>query len=182
MTNNIEMMLLKKISVEALRTLANNEEVQYTIQSYTQKLDDFIQVKMGKVSHRSLEEAIEMAITVSAIRDDKTLQKIISLVTTLYATTEINRGAIVGGTLLKELGSNIFPHIDKKELRFAKPINKKLLNSISITVKELFISYKAKYNLKEFADYSNYSVINSSASPISAPTVIILSMINKIFR
>jgi len=194
MSDTIEMILIKKIAVDALRDLANNDKAQQSILLSAQTVDDFIQVKMGNVSNRSLEEAIEMALTVSVVRDDQTLQKIISVITTLYATTEINRGAIVGGTLLKEFGSTVFPHIDKKELRFAKPINKKLLNYISGTVKESFTDYKAEYNVKDFADYSNCSMAATSGAAIGAiragigagiiatATSMILAMITSIFK
>lgn len=173
----------KKIAIMALKNLADNEDAQEYIRLGTQSIDDFIQEKIGKVSKRSPEDAIQLAINTSRERDDRTIQRIISVITVLYATHEVSRGAIVGGTLLKEFGENVYPHINKKELRFAVPINQKLLQYVSNDVEKIYKQLKSKYNINEYADYTDVQKnYNSSINYLGGPVDTILNLINKIFK
>ena len=127
-----------------------------------QNIADWIQEKCGKVSKRNLQESIQLAINSSIVRDEDTMCRIIATITTLYATQKINRGAIVGGTLLKEFGTETFPHIKERELRFAKELNNQVFEHV---LKSISKSYKEKiseFNFKKNVDYSDINIANSS--------------------
>lgn len=173
--------ILGKIGIYALKELAKSEEAQQYILTGAQSIDDWIQVKTGNVSNRNLEETIQLALDSTVLRDDKTIQQIISIITTLYATTNVNRGAIVGGTLLKEFGSDVFPHIDEKELRFAVPINQNLLKHVSQIVEKTYSELMTKYDLKNYATFSDGLQGHSSINMVAAPTDMVINIIKSFF-
>lgn len=152
----------------ALEELANDKELQSQVLNGAETVADWLQVKCGKVSKRSMEESIQLAMDTSVVRDEPTICEIISTITTLYATNEIERGAIVGGTLLSKFGDEIFPHIDKRELRFSRKINLTIYEHVLISVKNSFHEKMQNYDFKEYADFSNINGVGTSWVTTSA--------------
>lgn len=153
----INMLLL--VVEEALTYISNDPILKNKILSESINIDDWIQLKLGKVSKRSQKEAIELAIKTSVVKDKDTICRIIALITTLYATNTIERGAELGGTLLKEFGRDIFPHINNNELRFAKNINREIYQAVLMRVNNSFESYVRAFNFKadDFINKTSYT-------------------------
>ncbi len=150
------------IAEYALRKLANDEELQKVVLNKAQNIADWIQIKCGKVSKRNLQESIQLAINSSIVRDEDIICRIIATITTLYATQEINRGALVGGTLLKEFGTETFPHIKERELRFAKKLNNQVFEHVLKSISKSYKEEISKFNFKKNVDYSDINIANSS--------------------
>lgn len=106
--------------------IASNPEVQKQIQVSGMKIFDFIQVKTRQVNSHSLEEAIKIALQTCLRQDNNSRSRVAAFITGLYAEHQIERGAQVGGSLLKRFGKSWFPHIKDRELRFALDVNSEL--------------------------------------------------------
>lgn len=106
--------------------IASDPEVQKQIQASGMRIFDFIQVKTGQVNLHSLEEAIAIALKTCLRQDNDSRSRVAAFITGLYAEHQIERGAQVGGSLLKRFGKSWFPHIKDRELRFALDVNSEL--------------------------------------------------------
>ncbi|WP_368163660.1 hypothetical protein [Aeromonas sp. R6-2] len=148
-------LLIISLMERALEEIAKNQELRSSILEGAQNIDDWLQEKRGKINRRTTVESITLAINTSVVRDKNTICSIIAVITTLYATRKITRGAHVGGTLRKFFGENVFPHIDEKELRFAKPVNEKVYEHILESVSDSFLDVMKQYDFKKYADFSN---------------------------
>lgn len=148
-------LLIISLMERALEEIAKNQELRSSILEGAQNIDDWLQEKRGKINRRTTVESITLAINTSVVRDKDTICSIIAVITTLYATRKVTRGAHVGGTLRKFFGENVFPHIDERELRFAKPVNEKVYEHILESVSDSFLDVMKKYDFKKYADFSN---------------------------
>lgn len=160
-------MIFVDMAENALSKIADNPEYREELLTATQSIDDWVQEKLGKTNKRTLQESIQLAMDTSIVRDKETICAIIAVVSTLYATSSSLRGAVVGGTLLARFGEGVFPHINKQEIRFAKPVNEKLY---SYFFKHNNSSYKTAlkdFDFKKHADFSNIGVGLSSWGAIS---------------
>ena len=154
---------MNKILVEALLQLASvaldklekDEELQDKVISKFRGIADLIQEKSGRVNIYDMDTAIQLSLDTAIKRDKETICQVLSVITTLYATTDVKRGAICGGTLLKFFGEDVFPHIDPRELRFAKHINDKVYKNVLATVEANFDEKVSNYLIKDYADFSN---------------------------
>ncbi|MFM2589705.1 hypothetical protein [Vibrio sp. TBV020] len=146
--------ILLQLAGAALAKLEKDEELQDQVISKFQGLADLIQEKTGNVNIHDIDTAIQLSFDTAVKRDKQTICEILSVITTLYATTDVKRGAICGGTLLKFFGEDVFPHIDKRELRFAKPINQKVYQNVLATVSANFDEQVSDYLIKDYADFS----------------------------
>ncbi|CAJ1900589.1 hypothetical protein [Aeromonas jandaei] len=148
-------LLIISLMERALEEIAKNQELRSSILEGAQNIDDWLQEKRGKINRRTTVESITLAINTSVVRDKDTICSIIAVITTLYATRKVTRGAHVGGTLRKSFGENVFPHIDERELRFAKPVNEKVYEHILESVSDSFLDVMKQYDFKKYADFSN---------------------------
>ncbi len=112
-----------KLFERAITNLANDEELRGKFEENGKSIMDFFQVNFGKVSKRSESEEIFLAINSAGKQDKDVLCNIVAVITTLFITCEIKRGAQIGGTLLAEFGNEIYPHIAERELRYKLPVN-----------------------------------------------------------
>lgn len=156
MEGKVELALLIITLMErAMKEISQNPELRGSILDGAQNIDDWLQEKLGKVRRPSTTESVMLAIETSVVRDHDTICSIIAVITTLYATRKVTRGAHVGGTLRKYFGEDIFPHIDERELRFAKPVNENVYNYVMKSVSESFLDVMKEYDFKKYADFSN---------------------------
>ncbi|WP_283393088.1 hypothetical protein [Photobacterium phosphoreum] len=154
---------MNKLLVEALLQLASvaldklekDEELQDKVISKFRGIADLIQEKSGRVNVHDMDTAIQLSLDTAIKRDKETMCQVLSVITTLYATTDVKRGAISGGTLLKFFGEDVFPHIDQRELRFAKHINDKVYKNVLATIEANFDEKVSNYLVKDYADFSN---------------------------
>lgn len=142
---------LLAIAEQCLIKISNDESLKQSILDKCQSADDWLQVKLGQVNKRTLRDAIELAVNTSIVRDEETICAIIATVSTLYACGQVERGADVGGTLLQKFGQETFPHIDIRELRFAKPINETIYNLCMEEAKEKFSETMKSYDFKRLS-------------------------------
>ncbi|WP_272575186.1 hypothetical protein [Providencia sp. PROV273] len=112
-----------KLFERIITNLANDEVLRSKFEENGKSIMDFLQVNLGKVSKRSESEEIFLAINSSDRQDKETLCEIVAVITTLFTTCKIERGAQVGGTLLAEFGDKVYPHIAERELRYKLPVN-----------------------------------------------------------
>ncbi|MEX9880990.1 hypothetical protein AB7X05_05320 [Providencia rettgeri] len=105
-----------KLFERIITNLANDEVLRGKFEENGKSVMDFLQVNLGKVSKRSESEEIFLAINSSNKQDKETLCEIVAVITTLFTTCKIERGAQVGGTLLAEFGDKVYPHIAEREL------------------------------------------------------------------
>ncbi len=164
-------LLFISLMEEALEQISNDPELMSGLLDRAQSVDDWLQEKLGKVNTPKAEESIQLAIETSVVRDKRTICSIIAVITTLYTTRNVVRGANVGGTLLNEFGDDVFPHIDSRELRFAKPVNPKLKTNIEYTITNSFDETLAKYDFQQYADFANVGSGQGYASWTSASYV-----------
>ncbi|MGF1713277.1 hypothetical protein L4C37_22285 [Vibrio kagoshimensis] len=141
------------LTERALKHLAENEQLQDQAVVSAVSLVDWVQNKSGKVNKRTLEEAVQFALESSAKRDNDTFIDILATITTLYATHEVTRGAITGGTLLLRFGPEVFPHISKEELRFAKQIHSLIYVEVRDVIQKEFSEQFKGYNISENVSY-----------------------------
>jgi len=172
----------------ALKKLASDKELQNKVLKGSQSVDDWMQEARGNVNSYSLEDAIQIALSTSQKRDKDTICRVIAIITTLYCSHEVSRSAICGGTLLKYLGEDVFPHIDEKELRFAKELNSKIIESIATQVSGGYEEYLGEYIVNDSVDYSllpppltSQLVIQPLAKPFVQHGASIFGMIRKFF-
>ncbi|MEH8199769.1 hypothetical protein [Aeromonas allosaccharophila] len=155
MEGKVELALLIITLMErAMKEISQNPELRGSILDGAQNIDDWLQEKLGNVSRPSTKESVALAIDTSVVRDRDTICSIIAVITTLYATRKVTRGAHVGGTLRKYFGEDVFPHIDERELRFAKPVNENVYNYVLKSVNESFFDVMKEYDFKKYADFS----------------------------
>ena len=160
---------MNKLLVEALLQLAGvaldklekDKELQDKVISKFRGIADLIQEKSGRVNVHDMDTAIQLSLDTAIKRDRETMCQVLSVITTLYATTDVKRGAICGGTLLKFFGEDVFPHIDQRELRFAKNINDKVYKNVLATVEANFDEKVSNYLVKDYADFSNVQPTSS---------------------
>lgn len=112
-----------KLFERIITNLANDEVLRSKFEENGKSIMDFLQVNFGNVSKRSEEEEIFLAINSSDKQDKETLCEIVAVITTLFITCKIERGAQVGGTLLAEFGDKVYPHIAERELRYKLAVN-----------------------------------------------------------
>lgn len=112
-----------KLFERIITNLANDEVLRGKFEENGKSVMDFLQVNLGKVSKRSESEEIFLAINSSNKQDKETLCEIVAVITTLFTTCKIERGAQIGGTLLAEFGDKVYPHIAERELRYKLPVN-----------------------------------------------------------
>ena len=148
-------LLIISLMEKALEKVSQSPELRDSILDRSQNIDDWLQEKIGVVNKPSTTESITLAIDTSVVRDKDTICSIIAVITTIYATGEVTRGAHVGGTLRKFFGEDVFPHIDERELRFAKPVNEKVYGHVLKNVSETFFDVIKDYDFKKHADFSN---------------------------
>jgi len=159
--NKLLVQALLTIAGIALEKLENDEELQDKVIDKFRGLADFIQEKSGNVNIHDLDTAIQLSFDTAVKRDQETICEILAVITTLYATTDVKRGAICGGTLLKHFGDDIFPHIDSRELRFACDINIKIYQNVLKTVQDNFDDKVSEFMVKDYADFSSISATSS---------------------
>jgi hypothetical protein len=147
----------------ALKELSQNIELQDKVIVNVQALVDWLQEKSGRVNVHALEKAVQVAFDTAIKRDRDTMCQILALITSLYATHNVSRGAICGGTLLNFFGEDIFPHIDKRELRFAKEINQNVYDHVLSTIQADFDNKIESYQISGYADFTETTLINSSS-------------------
>ncbi|PAX55235.1 hypothetical protein [Brunnivagina elsteri] len=147
----------------ALKNLADDKNLQKKLVGTTQEIADWLQVTLGKVSKPDIQESIQLALKTSIVRDEETICQIMAAIATLYATEDINRGAIVGGTLLKKFGKDTFPHIDEREIRFAKEINPIIFNHLLASMRESFQEKMKEFDFQKYADFSDINSFSSSS-------------------
>lgn len=171
----------------ALKQLSKNEKLQQKAMNGAQRTDDRLQQFLGNVNTYTLEEAIQTAISTAVIRDKETTSKIIAIVSILYFTNRVPRGAICAGTLLKYIGCDTFPHIDEKELRFAKELNIASIEAVTGNVMENYDEALGDYNVAESVDYSalhapaaSQAAIQNIANPVIKHGSTVFSIVNKI--
>ncbi|MBM7070668.1 hypothetical protein JQC92_01245 [Shewanella sp. 202IG2-18] len=162
--NPVFVELLMSIAEKALLELSQNEELQEKVLLNVRGIADWIQEKLGKVNKHDLEIAIQLALYSAIKRDKETVCEILSVITALYAVDDVRRGAVTGGTLLQYFGDDVFPHIDKRELRFAVTINEKILAHISDSVASEFDKTIEQYQLKEYATFEGVSASGYSSA------------------
>ncbi|TVP12695.1 hypothetical protein [Shewanella sp. KCT] len=148
-------LLIISLMERAMEEISQKPELRDSILDGAQNIDDWLQEKLGKVSRPSTAKSVTLAIDTSVVRDQDTICSIIAVITTLYATRKVTRGAHVGGTLRKHFGEDVFPHIDERELRFAKPVNEKVYNHVLESVSESFLDIMKEYDFKKYSDFSN---------------------------
>lgn len=166
----------------ALENLEKDVELQDQVISKFRGVADFLQEVTGNVNVQDIDAAIQLSLDTVAKRDKQTMCQVISAITTLYATTEVKRGAVCGGTLLQFFGEDIFPHIDPRELRFAKHINEKVYQTVLASIEANFDEKVANYLIKDYIDYS--SVQPNASSTVGLEGVLRPLMNNgaKIFK
>jgi len=142
---------LLAIAEECLIAISNDPALKQSILGKCQNADDWLQVRLGQVNKRTLRDAIELAIATSTVRDENTMLDIIATISALYACDQVERGADVGGALLKKFGQEVFPHIDIKELRFAKSINEAAFEICLKVAKEKFPEIMSDYDFKRLS-------------------------------
>lgn len=155
----------------ALERIAKDPKMVESLLDKAQSVDDWLQVKLNRVSQPNTIESIQLAMNTSIVRDQETICSIIAMITTLYATQNVVRGANVGGTLLENFGSDVFPHIHKRELRYAKPVDEKTYDYLVGVIHETFPEEIKKYDFKKHADFSDIGPGCSSWATISCVSV-----------
>jgi hypothetical protein len=154
--------ILLDILEYSLKSLSNDQDLQKELTEKSQDVADWLQVRIGKVSKPDLEESIQLALNTSVVRDEETVCQIMAAIATLHATEDVCRGAIVGGTLLKRFGHDTFPHINKREIRFAKEINPVIFSHILPEIRESFREKIKEFDFKKYADFSDLNSPGSS--------------------
>lgn len=139
----------------ALNNIAKDPELMADVLDKAKSIDDWLQEKLGNINKPNTEESIQLAIETSIARDKETICSIVAVITTLYATRSVVRGANIGGTLLKEFGEDIFPHIAEHELRYAKHVNTKIKEHIQLSILNSFDETMSKYDFDKYVDFSN---------------------------
>lgn len=171
----------------ALQELAKDADLQAQLVNKSQEFADWVQVRLGRVSRPDLQESIQLALNTSVVRDEETICQIMATIATLYATEDIHRGAIVGGTLLSRFGKDTFPHIDEREIRFAKEINPIIFDHLILDIQESFREKIKDFDFKKYADFSDLKTSGSSwvatslTSVNSNPIYLIANYGHKIF-
>ncbi len=172
----------------ALKKLSRDENMQKKAARGAQSVDDWIQQARGNVNTYSIEEAIQTALSTSIKRDQETICRIISVITLLYFTHEVPRGAICGGTLLKYLGTETFPHINDRQLRFAKDLSEPAIDNLTSVVMSDYDDVLGKYTVNNSVDYSVHSAgitsrvaVHSLTMPLVKHGASIFSFIRRLF-
>ncbi|WP_134694690.1 hypothetical protein [Aeromonas taiwanensis] len=150
--------LIVSIMENALNNLAKDPELMADILDKAKSIDDWLQEKLGCINKPNTEESIKLAIETSIARDKETICSIIAVITTLYATRSVVRGANIGGTLLKEFGEDVFPHIAEHELRYAKHVNPQIKEHIQLYVLDSFDETMSKYDFDKHVDFSKLGI------------------------
>jgi len=122
---NIQQIIINT-SIKVLTELATNPNIKNNATELFRSAYDVYQMKIGKVNLQTVEEATKSAIE-TCIRDDKESQvRVAAFVSAMYSQHDIQRGAQVGGSLLKRFGTAWFPRIKERELRYSLNVDKEL--------------------------------------------------------
>ncbi|BAZ80901.1 hypothetical protein PN497_00890 [Sphaerospermopsis kisseleviana CS-549] len=119
---------VEKIAVALFWKLVKDENLRKQIYQAGLGCFDFIQVATNNVNLRSPEEDIKIALRTCIRNDTDSKARITAFVTGLHLQHKIQRGAQVGGSLLRRFGKSYFPHINDRELRFALDVDSELEN------------------------------------------------------
>ncbi len=180
-------MILLDIIEYSLENLSRDQDLQEKLADKGQDLADWLQVRLGEVNRPDLQESLQLALDTSVVRDEETICQIMATIATLYATEDVNRGAIVGGTLLKKFGTDTFPHVNEREIRFAKEVNPVIFNYLLLEMRESFREKIKYFDFKKYADFSDLNVSGNSwvatslTSANNSPIYLIANYGQKVF-
>lgn len=173
--------LLKVVEI-TLEEISKNEELQDKIIINAQNFSDWLQEKTGNINQHSIDDAIQISFNSSVKRDEETLCSILVIITALYATHDVNRGAITGGTLLKYLGKDVFPHIEEKELRFSKTIEPAILEHVTESIKSDFHNKIKSYDINKHASFEGISPEMTRTIVLDSSLKTLMKHSYKVFR
>lgn len=122
--------LLIQLALDFTQKALSDPETQYRIQDGVGQAADLLQVMTGNVNQRTERESLELALEKCIRKDLESQMRVTAFITSLYLQHQIQRGAQVGGSLLKHFGRSWFPHIAERELKYSLTVDSELLDYI----------------------------------------------------
>jgi hypothetical protein len=122
--------LLIQLALDFTKKALSDPETQHRIQDGAGQAADLLQVMTGNVNQRTERESLELALEKCIRKDPESQMKVTAFITSLYLQHPIQRGAQVGGSLLKHFGRSWFPHVAERELKYSLIVDSELLDYI----------------------------------------------------
>ncbi len=124
--------------IDIIKNKEKREKLLELLKPLKVNAESFIKSKVGKINKESLDEAIEIALEKCTKKDNENQIRITAFLTSLYKLHKIERGAQVGGSLLKRFGESWFPAIKKRELSYSFDVDRDIENLFYEKLKEDF--------------------------------------------